>query len=199
MLTRKDIDMKFDSPMCKNCTAKAANEFTIEYDESVVYVGNKYEQVGVLRTVRFDEDLHGQIELQGEAVKDIPWQYREFQSVYDGQYNDEQPPHHSFDHAIDMVDGKQPPWGPIYALSENELGVLREYLDTTLASGKIRSSKSPAGTPILLVPKKDGRGPRFCMDYRGLNKVTISNRYPEPDYQAPKIRFLKFLNNPATN
>ena len=59
MLTGKDIDMKFDSPKCKNCTAKAANEFTIEYDESVAYVVNEYEQVCVLRTVRFDVELHG--------------------------------------------------------------------------------------------------------------------------------------------
>ena len=88
--------------------------------------------------------------------KNIPWQYREFQSVYDGQYSDELPPHRSFDHAIDMVDEKEPPWGPIYALSEKELGVLREYLDTILASGKIRSSKSPAGAPILFMPKKEG-------------------------------------------
>ena len=70
--------MKFDSPKCKNCTAKAANEFNIEYDESVAYVGNEYEQVGVHGTERFDEELQGQIEVQGEAGKDIPCQYREF-------------------------------------------------------------------------------------------------------------------------
>ena len=84
MLTGKDIDMKFDSPKCKNYTSKAANKFTIEYDKSVVYVRNEYEQVGVLRTVRFDQEQQGQIEVQGEAVKDFPWQYWKFQSVYDG-------------------------------------------------------------------------------------------------------------------
>ena len=105
-LTRKHIDMKFNSPKCKNFTAKAANEFIIEYDESVAYVGNYTEQVGVLGTVRFDNELHGQIEVQGEAGKDIPWQYREFQSVYEGQYSDELHPHCSFDHTIDMADGK---------------------------------------------------------------------------------------------
>ena len=55
-----------------------ASAMTIEYDESVAYVGNKYEQVGVLGPIRFDEELHGQIEVQCEVVKDIPWQYREF-------------------------------------------------------------------------------------------------------------------------
>ena len=85
MLTRKDIDMTFDSPKYKNCTAKAVNEFTIEYDNSVAYVGDEYEELGVLGNVRFNEELHGQIEVQGEAVKDIPWHYREFRSIYDGQ------------------------------------------------------------------------------------------------------------------
>ena len=61
-----------------------------------------------------------------------------------------------------------------------ELQVLREYLDTMLKSGKIRPSKSPAGAPILFVPKDHGRGLRLCVDYRGLNKVTILNCYPLP-------------------
>src|SRR6202048_4817365 len=49
-----------------------------------------------------------------------------------------------------------------------------------LKTGKIRPSKSPAGSPILLVPKPNGRGLRLCVDYRGLNKITVLNRYPLP-------------------
>ena len=64
-----------------------------------------------------------------EPLKDVPWQYRDYQSVFNGQFSDALPPHRSFDHAIDMVEGKEPPWGPIYALSEKELKVLRTYLD----------------------------------------------------------------------
>ena len=75
-----------------------------------------------------------------------------------------------------MVKGQEPPWYPIDALSEKELQVLREYLDTMLKSGTIRPSKYPAGAVILLVPKDPGRGLRFCVDYRGLNKVMILNR-----------------------
>ena len=96
------------------------------------------------------------------------------------QYSDKLPPHRLFDHAIDMVEGKEPPWGPIYALSEKELEVLRTYLDDVLRSGKMRPSKSSVGAPIFFVPKKEGRGLRFCVDYRGQNKVTILNRYPLP-------------------
>ena len=81
LLTGKHIDMKFDILKCKNSTAKVANKFIIEYYESVAYVGNYIEQVGVRGTLRFDDELHGQIEVQGEAVKDIMWSDRMFQSV----------------------------------------------------------------------------------------------------------------------
>ena len=100
--------------------------------------------------------------------------------IYNGETANALPPHRSYDHAIDLKDGEQPPWGPIYALSEKELSVLKDYLKEMLDSGKIRPSKSPAGAPILFVPKPHGRGLRLCVDYRGLNRVTIMNRYPLP-------------------
>ena len=65
VLTGKDINLKFNIPKYNNCAAKAANELTIAYDKSVAYVGNEYEQVGELGTVRFHEELHGQFEMQG--------------------------------------------------------------------------------------------------------------------------------------
>ncbi|KAJ1041202.1 hypothetical protein NDA10_004095 [Ustilago hordei] len=56
---------------------------------------------------------------------------------------------------------------------------LRRYLDENLEKGFIRPSKSPARSPVLFVPKKDG-GLRLCVDYRGLNKITVKNRAPLP-------------------
>ena len=100
--------------------------------------------------------------------------------MLDGLYSDELPPHRSFDYTIVMVEEKEPPWGPIYALSEKELEVLRKYLTDMLTSGKIRPSKSSACTPILFVLKKEGRGLHLCVNYRGLNKVGILNRYLLP-------------------
>ncbi|GKD81288.1 hypothetical protein Tco_1348127 [Tanacetum coccineum] len=43
----------------------------------------------------------------------------------------------------------------------------------------IRPSSSQCGSPIVLVPKKDG-GWRMHVDYQALNKITINNRYPLP-------------------
>jgi hypothetical protein len=83
------------------------------------------------------------------------------------------------EHAIDLVDGKEPPQGTIYPLSPRQLEELARYLQENLANGRIVESNSPAGAPIIFVPKKDG-SMRLCVDYRGLNKVTIKNRYPLP-------------------
>ena len=156
------------------------SELSVEYNELVAYFGSNQECIGVLGTQRFDENMGGQINVKVEPLKDVAWQYWEYQSVFNGLYSDELPPHRSFDHAIDIVEGKEPPWGPIYALSEKELEVLGTYLDDMLHSGNICPSKSSAGAPILFVPKKEGRGLRLGVDNRRLNKVTILNRYPRP-------------------
>jgi hypothetical protein len=90
------------------------------------------------------------------------------------------PEHKPSDHAIDVRDGQILLWGPCYVLSEQELEDLRDLLKEMLETGKIRRSKSPAGSPNLFVPKVHGRGLRLGIDYRGHNKITVANRYPLP-------------------
>src|SRR5437660_764839 len=68
----------------------------------------------------------------------------------------------------------------MYPLSELELKALREFLNSALKSDKISPSRSSAGALILFVPKSEGRGLRLCVNYRGLNKIIIRNRYPLP-------------------
>ena len=83
------------------------------------------------------------------------------------------------EHVIKLEEGKQPPYGPIYSLEPVELKTLKTYIETNLANGFIRALKSPAGAPILFVRKPDG-SLRLCVDYRGLNNLTIKNWYPLP-------------------
>jgi hypothetical protein len=107
----------------------------------------------------------------------LPAEYEEYQDVFEKKNVDTLPQHRRYDCGIELQEGAQPPFGPIYSLSQNELAALRDYLDENLAKNFIRHSKSPAGAPILFVKKKDG-SLRMCVDYRGLNKVTIKNQYP---------------------
>ena len=85
----------------------------------------------------------------------------------------------TFDHAIDLIPRAIPPRGPIYPMSAHQLDLLYKCLKKMLQQGKISESKSPAGASILLVPKPDG-SLRLWVDYRQLNKVTITNKYPLP-------------------
>ena len=54
---------------------------------------------------------------------------------------------------------------------------MQEYIQQILDKGWIQPSTSPAGAPILFVPKKDG-GLHLCVNYHGLNVVTLKNHYP---------------------
>jgi hypothetical protein len=109
----------------------------------------------------------------------LPKKYKDFANVFEKNKADQLPKHHPHDCPIDLEEGHSPPFGPIYGLLEPELQALRDYLTENLAKGFVQHSKSPAGTPILFVKKKDG-SLRLCVDYRGFNKITKKNQYPLP-------------------
>ena len=60
-----------------------------------------------------------------------------------------------------------------------ELYELRVQIQELLDKGFIRPSTSPWGAPVLFAKKRD-KTLRLCIDYRQLNRVTITNRYPLP-------------------
>jgi hypothetical protein len=64
-------------------------------------------------------------------------------------------------------------------MSRDELLILRKTLIDLLDKGFIRVSNSPIAAPVLFVKKLRG-GLRFCIDYRGLNRVIKKDRYPLP-------------------
>ena len=113
------------------------------------------------------------------ALESLPHAYSDFVDVASDPGEQGLPPTSRAEHAIELLPGKTAPFGPLYPLSGRELEALRIYLNDALEKGWIQKSESSAGAPILFVPKKDGTL-RLCVDYRGLNKVTIKNRYPLP-------------------
>jgi hypothetical protein len=89
------------------------------------------------------------------------------------------PPHRDIEHAIELVEGGRPVARAPYRLSVKEENELKIRLKELLDAGYIRPSKSPWAAPTLFVAKKDG-SLRFCVDYRGLNKVTKRDQHPLP-------------------
>jgi hypothetical protein len=109
----------------------------------------------------------------------LPPELAKFHDFFLSQNSKTLPLLNEHDHAINLIPGAKVPYGPIYPLSQKELIELRKYINENLKNGRIRESKSLAGAPILFVLKADG-GLRLCVDYRGLNKVSVKNRYPLP-------------------
>ena len=139
-----------------------------EWDETVAFDENAT-MIGRIRATKEKE-----VELDG-----LPQEYWQYKDLFTDEKAEMLALRQIFDHSIDLKAGATPPWGPIYPMSAYQLEELNKYRCKMLAEGKIVHSKSPAGAPILFVPKPDGRL-RLCVDYRQLNKLTILNKYPLP-------------------
>jgi len=125
------------------------------------------------------DDLGNTCDIAATTEDCIPKEYKSLQELFQIKEKPPLPEHGPQDHEIPILPGKEPKYMPIYQLSETESAVLRAYIDDNLKKGYIRHSTSPAGYPILYVPKKDG-GLRPCVDYRHLNSITIKDRHPLP-------------------
>jgi len=172
-----DQEVRFNSARClENCNKFATNEFSLTWDDTVA----TDPAAGLLGHVSTacDED----------PLQTVPVEFCQYLGIMGKEAADRLPEHRPYDCKIDLKEGATAPWGPIYPLSEIELQTLREWLKEMEKTGKIKRSTSPAGSPILFVPKPNGRGLRLCVDYRGLSAVTIPNRYPLPLMQELQDR-----------
>ncbi len=109
------------------------------------------------------------------APIEVPSEYTDFADVFSPKLAAKLPEYTRInDHAIEFVDNRQPPYGPIYSLGPMELEILKAYIKNNLASDFIRPFKPPAEALILFDKKPDGNL-RLCVDYRSLNNLTIKN------------------------
>src|SRR5258705_127662 len=106
-------------------------------------------------------------------------QFHEFHNVFSGEKVGTLAPHRPYDLQINVEEGAKPIHGPIYSLSPPELTALQEFLEEHTRNGFIHPSKSPWGSPVLFIKKKDG-SLCLCVDFRALNRVTEKDRYPLP-------------------
>ncbi len=113
-----------------------------------------------------------------EALTKVLNKYINFADVFLPKLVAEYPKHLGINnHTIKLVDDWQPSYGPIYYMRLVELETLKAYIEINLANNFIRPSKSPAEAPIFFKKKPDW-SIRLCIDYRGLNNLTMKNWYP---------------------
>ncbi|KAK3533208.1 hypothetical protein QTP70_013610 [Hemibagrus guttatus] len=109
----------------------------------------------------------------------LPQVYADFEKVFSEERASRLPEHQEWDCAIDLLPNTSLPKGRIYPLSLPESEAMEDYIEGALAAGHIRPSTSPAAAGFFFVEKKDG-GLRPCIDYRGLNAITVRYPYPLP-------------------
>ncbi|KAL0173711.1 hypothetical protein M9458_029679 [Cirrhinus mrigala] len=109
----------------------------------------------------------------------IPACYHDLLEVFSKIRATQLPPHRPWDCAIDLLPNAMPPKSKVYPLTIQESKAMEEYIEEAMSNGFIRPSTSPAAAGFFFVEKKGG-GLRPCIDYRGLNNVTVKFRYPLP-------------------
>nr|AAC26240.1 contains similarity to reverse transcriptases (PFam: rvt.hmm, score: 116.22) [Arabidopsis thaliana] len=123
-----------------------------------------------LMTISMPESV-GQV-----AVSDIRV-VQEFEDVF--QSLQELPPSRSDPFTIELEPGTASLSKAPYRMAPAEMAELKKQLEDFLGKRFIRPSTSPWRAPMLFMKKKDGSF-RLCIDYRGLNQVTVKNKYPLP-------------------
>uniref|UniRef100_A0AAQ4QYC0 Gypsy retrotransposon integrase-like protein 1 n=1 Tax=Gasterosteus aculeatus aculeatus TaxID=481459 RepID=A0AAQ4QYC0_GASAC len=109
----------------------------------------------------------------------VPPAYHDLGKVFSKERVLSLPPHRPYDCHIELLPGASLPKGRLYNISRPEREAMENYIRDSLAAGIIRPSSSPLGAGFFFVKKKDGTL-RPCIDYRGLNNVSVKNKYPLP-------------------
>ncbi|SJL16565.1 uncharacterized protein ARMOST_20091 [Armillaria ostoyae] len=79
---------------------------------------------------------------------------------------------------INTKEGALPVSLPMYMSSPAKCEVIDKQIDAWFEKGIIEASKSLRGAPIVIA-YRNGK-PRFCVDYRKLNALTIPDEFPIP-------------------
>ena len=134
-----------------------------EYETYIVYVGSvSFDVLSSSSPLKLNVYPFRRPQVSGliakKAPTKVPAEYSDFADVFSPDSSSELPEQSGInDHVIELVDSyHQPPYRPIYSLGPVELETLKAYIETNLANGFIKLSKSPAGAPILLNWKSDG-------------------------------------------
>jgi hypothetical protein len=91
----------------------------------------------------------------------------------------ELPPQRRIKHIIEVKPVSSPIKVRPYRYPHHHKTQIQILVQDLLKCGVITKNRSPYATPVVLVQNKDGSF-RLCIDYRGLNKIPIKNKFPIP-------------------
>jgi hypothetical protein len=133
-------NVEFSSPRGKeNCTKNKAKEFRLEIHNDVT----DRSLAMIIRHISSTVTKQPKDKLE-EAVKLVPQKFRQFISIISKEAADQLPDYKPYDYAIELKEGEQPPWGSVYARSQNEL----EALGDALAKNEKKKKKKKQGYAI---------------------------------------------------
>jgi hypothetical protein len=92
-------------------------------------------------------------------------------------------PHRDCDHQIPLKEGAKPYNVRPYRMSHRQKNSVELLVKEMLKNSEIRTS-SPYSSPVILVRKKD-KSWRLCVDFRGLNDMTIKKKILYSSHRRP--------------
>ena len=129
---REKWEFKHDG--CHTHVEDAAVADPYEYDEMVAY-DPEAQYIGRIGYKKREREI---------TLDSLPREYLRYKKLFLPETAENIPPPRTFDHSIDLKEGAEAPWGPIYPMSQYQLDVLAEYLAEMLKQEKIVNSQSPA-------------------------------------------------------
>jgi hypothetical protein len=102
---------------------------------------------------------------------------------------------HWIQHEIDLKPGSTEHRESLRRLAPEKLRQANEQLDALITMGVVVPSRSPWASAIVMAKKK-GSQLRMCIDFRGLNEVTIKDAFPLPriDDSIAKLGSAKYFS-----
>jgi hypothetical protein len=157
----------------------------VEFDDEVEAIreDKKYNVVAALEVFEpewlncpidsFDHLLdEGLTEEQASEIKAILERHRRLFSKKKGLT-------HLVEHHIVTGDSKPVSTKPA-RVSPPERIIIKNLVQAMMDDDVIEHSNSPWCSRVVLAPKPNGSGIRFCVDYRAINKVTVRDVHPLP-------------------
>ena len=152
------------------------NSFKLTIEGSKNFAKSLQKKSAVFALICADVDEPAQDNIQ---VLKVSKQVKNFKPTFDDKMAEILADDKGAHHAIDLIEGKEPPFMFLYNLFQKKLTELRRYIEDALAKEWIKHFVSLVDVSVLFVSKKDGEL-RLCVDYRGLNAITIKNRHSLP-------------------